>query len=117
MSVVFPVPRSPEKPITAGARRPRPSSSPNRLSSAALRRTANRISFHPEFEDLIAQQRRHLEVELLGRRLHLALEQFDQGLALLGVGGPRHALLVRLAGAGVREAGDEADVAHGLDDR
>src|SRR5438477_402457 len=36
MRVVFPVPRSPENPTTAGARRPRPSSSPNRLSSAAL---------------------------------------------------------------------------------
>src|SRR5258708_14681744 len=116
MSVVFPVPKSPENPTTAGAWRPRPKSSPNRLSSAALRRTANGISFRPEFEDLVAQHRRHFEIELLRRGLHLALEQFDQRLALLGVRRPNHALFVGFAGAGVGEARDETDVAHRFDD-
>src|SRR5258708_13062492 len=116
MSVVFPVPKSPENPTTAGAWRPRPKSSPNRLSSAALRRTANGISFRPEFEDLVAQHRRHFEIELLRRGLHLALEQLDQRFALLGIRRPDHALLVGLPGAGVGEARDEADVAPRLAD-
>src|SRR6266568_2543979 len=116
MRVVFPVPRSPENPTTAGARRPRPSSSPNRLSSDALRRTANRISFRPQFEDLVAQHRRHFEIELLRRGLHLALEQLDQRLALLRIRRPNHALLVGFTGASVGETRDETDVAHRLDD-
>src|SRR2546426_4316377 len=41
-------------------------------------RMGRRVSFGPELEDLVAQQRRQLEVELLGGRLHLTLEQLDQ---------------------------------------
>src|SRR5258708_27943349 len=101
MSVVFPVPKSPENPTTAGAWRPRPNSSPNRLSSAALRRTANGVSFRPEVEDLVAEHRRRFEIELLRIGLHLALEQLDRRLALLCDRRPRHALLVRASEAAV----------------
>src|SRR3989475_13335328 len=87
-SVVFPVPSSPDSPITAGARRARPSPSPNRLSSSSRHRMADRVPLGLELENLIAQHRRQLEVELLGRRLHLLLEQTDEGLPLPRVGGP-----------------------------
>src|SRR2546428_8395198 len=86
-SVVFPVPSSPDSPITAGARSARPNSSPNRLSSSSRHRMADRVPLGLELENLIAQHRRQLEVELLRRRLHLLLEQADDGLPLLRVGG------------------------------
>src|SRR6266487_3525462 len=69
--VVFPVPISPDKPITTGAVRRAPTPSPNRLSSSAERR----IGF--QLEDLVAQHRRQLEIELLRGRLHLLLQQPD----------------------------------------
>src|SRR5207247_9235697 len=115
-SVVLPEPSSPESPITAGAASPRPSSSPNGLGASAERRRGRRVSFGPELEDLVAQQRRQLEVELLGGRLHLTLEQLDQRVALLRVGRPRRGLLLGSARAGVGHASDEADVAHPLHD-
>src|SRR2546430_17295678 len=86
-SVVFPVPSSPDSPITAGARSARPNSSPNRLSSSSRHRMADRVPLGLELENLIAHHRRQLEVELLRRRLHLLLEQADEGLPLLRVGG------------------------------
>src|SRR2546426_11946579 len=73
-------------------------------------RMGRRVSFGPELEDLVAQQRRQLEVELLGGRLHLTLEQLDQRVALLGVGRPRRGLLLGSGRAGVGHASDEADV-------
>src|SRR2546429_4089821 len=108
-SVVLPEPSSPESPITAGAASPRPSSSPNRLSASADRRMGRRVSFGPELEDLVAQQRRQLEVELLGGRLHLTLEQLDQRVALLGVGRPRRGLLLGSAPAGVAQPGEDTE--------
>src|SRR6266571_5024651 len=78
--VVLPVPISPDKPITTGAVRRAPRSSPNRLSSSAERR----IGF--QLENLVAQHRRELEIELLRGRLHLLLEQPDERLPLFGVG-------------------------------
>src|SRR2546427_12429886 len=86
-SVVFPVPSSPDSPITAGARSARPNSSPNRLSSSSRHRMADRVPLGLELENLIAHHRRQLEVEFLRRRLHLLLEQADEGLPLLRVGG------------------------------
>src|SRR2546430_8281432 len=80
ISVVFPVPSSPDNPMTAGARSWRPRSSPNRLSSLAERRIGL------ELQELIAQHRRQLEIELLGGGLHLLLQHADEGLALAGVG-------------------------------
>src|SRR2546422_8149816 len=85
--LVFAVPSSPDSPITAGARSARPNSSPNRLSSSSRHRMADRVPLGLELENLIAQHRRQLEVELLGRRLHLLLEQADEGLPLVRVGG------------------------------
>src|SRR2546425_3896207 len=67
--VVLPEPSSPESPITAGAARSRPSSSPNRLRSFARRRMVRRIPFGLELEELVAQHRGELEVQLLGRGL------------------------------------------------
>src|SRR2546425_2264178 len=61
-SVVFPVPSSPDSPITAGARSARPNSSPNRLSSSSRHRMADRVPLGLELENLIAQHRRQLEV-------------------------------------------------------
>src|SRR5213592_4280474 len=61
--------------MTAGGARPRPNSSPNRLSSSARRRMVHRIPFGLELEELVAQHRGQLEVQLFGRGLHLRLEQ------------------------------------------
>src|SRR3989442_7025273 len=85
-SVVFPVPSSPESPMTAGADRVRPSSSPNRLSSSARRRIPHPVPFRLELQDLVAQQCGELEIELLGGSLHLLLQQPNQRLPLVGVG-------------------------------
>src|SRR3989442_12859844 len=86
-SVAFTVPTPPDSQITAGARSARPNSSPNRLSSSSRHRMADRVPLGLELENLIAHHRRQLEVELLRRRLHLLLEQADEGLPLLRVGG------------------------------
>src|SRR5207253_6435306 len=109
--VVFPVPSSPDSPITAGARSWRPRSSPNRLSSLAERRIGL------ELQELIAQDRRLLEIELLSRGLHLLLQHADESFALARVGGAAD-----LPGPGLRhprvgDAGHEADVAHRLHNR
>src|SRR6266498_2903717 len=74
-SVVFPVPSSPDKPMTAGAVSWAPSSSPNRLSSLADRRIGL------ELQKLIAQHRRQLEIQLFRRRLHLLLQHADECFA------------------------------------
>src|SRR5882724_5799213 len=110
ISVVFPVPSSPDNSMTAGARSWRPRSSPNRLSSLAERRIGL------ELQELIAQHRRELEIELLGGGLHLLLQHADEGLALAGIGGAAD-----FAGPGLRDprvgdAGDETDVADRFDD-
>src|SRR5467141_3190737 len=109
-SVVFPVPRSPDNPITAGARSWRPRSSPNRLSSLAERRIGL------ELQELIAQHRRQLEIELLGGGLHLLLQHADEGLALAGIGGAADLAGTRLRNPRVGDAGDEPDVAYRFHD-
>src|SRR5690242_9346540 len=106
--VVFPEPSSPENPHTAGAASAPPRDSPNALRSSALRRTALPVSFGAQIEDLVAQHGGELEVELLGGRLHLALEQLDQRLALLGVGGELGGRAGVLRRARVGEARGEA---------
>src|ERR671930_1803138 len=106
-SVVFPVPSSPESPITAGAVRSRPSASPNRWSSSADRRMTDGVGLGTQLEDLVAQQGGELEVELFGGGLHLALEQGDERVALLRVRGARHATLGGTRGLGVRHPGRE----------
>src|SRR5438034_1144484 len=115
-SVVFPVPSSPESPITAGARSARPSSSPNRLSSCSRHRMADRVSLGLELENLIAQHRRELEVELLGRRLHLLLEQADEGLPLVHVGGAMQRGGRRLGRLRIGHPGGEAYLVHRFHD-
>src|SRR5437867_11526661 len=80
-SAVFPVPSSPDSPITAGARSWRPRSSPNRLSSLAERRIGL------ELQELIAQHGRQLETELHSPGLHLLLKQADERFALARVDG------------------------------
>src|SRR5213080_1158082 len=80
--VVLPDPSSPDSPITTGAARLRPSSSPNRFSSSARSRIVHHIPFGLELEELIAQHCRELEVELLCGGLHLLLEQPDERLPL-----------------------------------
>src|SRR3982074_1174804 len=109
--VVFPVPSSPDNPITAGARSWRPRSSPNRLSSLAERRIGL------ELQELIAQHGRELEIELLGGGLHLLLQHADKGLALSGVGGAADLAGTRLPNPRVGDAGDEADVPHRFHNR
>src|SRR6185503_14730100 len=94
-SVVFPVPISPDRPITVGAVSRAPSPSPNRLSSSAERR----ISF--QLEDLVAEHGRELEIEIFGGGLHLLLQQPDERLTFLGVGRAAHPLLGGLCGARV----------------
>src|SRR2546427_13146256 len=81
--VVFPVPSSPDNPMTAGAWSWRPRSSPNRLSSLAERRIGGGL----ELQELIAQHRCQLEIELFGGGLHLLLQHPDQRIALARVGG------------------------------
>src|SRR5207247_806283 len=83
------VPSSPESPMTAAPARSRPSASPNRWSSSADRRMTTGVGLGPELEDLVAQQGGELEVELFGGGLHLALEQRNERIALLRVGGAR----------------------------
>src|SRR4029077_19747226 len=99
-SVVFPVPSSPESPITAGAASSRPSASPNRLSASADRRIgrAGGIAVGPQLEDLIPQHGSQLEVEVFGGGLHLTLEQLDERIALFGVGGAMEGRCSRLCG-------------------
>src|SRR5258706_12490245 len=109
-SVVFPVPSSPDNPITAGARSWRPRSSPNRLSSLAERRIGL------ELQELIAQHRRQLEIELLGSGLHLLLQHTDEGLALAGVGWAADFARPGLRDSRVGGAGDGKDVADRFDD-
>src|SRR6267142_6856346 len=104
ISVVFPVPSSPDNPMTAGARSWRPRSSPNRLSSLAERRIGL------ELQELIAQHRRQLEIELLGGGLHLLLQHADEGLALAGVGGAAALAGTRFRHPRVGDTGDEPDV-------
>src|SRR2546427_472288 len=79
MRVVLPVPSSPDSPITAGAFSERPSSSPNRLSSLADRRIGGGAG-GLELEELVAQHRRQLEVELFGGGLHLRSEEHTSEL-------------------------------------
>src|SRR2546428_8974179 len=112
-SVVFPVPSSPDSPITAGARSARPNSSPNRLSSSSRHRMADRVPLGLELENLIAHHRRQLEVEFLRRRLHLLLEQADEGLPLLRVGGAVQGGGCPLRALSVRPSGCEAPLAAG----
>src|SRR6476661_88082 len=109
-SAVFPVPISPDRPITAGAVISAPSASPNRLSSSAERRIGL------ELENLVAQHCRQLEVEFFGGGLHLLLQQANERVPLLGVGGPADRGVRRLGGSCVGDPRDEADVAYGLDD-
>src|SRR6266516_724364 len=120
MSVVLPVPSSPDSPITFGAWSDRPSSSPNWLSSLADRRIGGkRGASSLELEELVAQEGRQLEVELFGGCLHLLLQHANDGFALGVVGGPpdgapsRRALL---RDARVGNAGDESNIPHRLDD-
>src|SRR5437879_9689688 len=108
--VVFPVPSSPDNPITAGARSWRPRASPNRLSSLAERRIGL------ELQELIAQHRRQLEIELLGGGLHLLLQHADESLALAGVGGAADLAGTRLPDPRVGDAGHEPDIEHRLHD-
>src|SRR3989441_5733716 len=116
-SVVFPVRSSPASPITAGARSARPNSSPNRLSSSSRHRMADRVPLGLELENLIAQHRRQLEVEFLRRRLHLLLEQADERLPLLRVGGAMQRGGCRLRRLRVGHSGGEAHLVNGLHDR
>src|SRR5882762_2543895 len=102
-SVVFPVPSSPDNPITAGARSWRPRSSPNRLSSLAERRIGL------ELQELIAQHRRQLEIEFLRGGLHLLLQHADEGLALACIGGAADLAGNRFPNPRVGNAGDEPD--------
>src|SRR5256885_16858439 len=83
--VVLPDPSSPDSPITTGAARLRPSSSPNRFSSSARSRIVHHIPFGLELEELIAQHCCELEVELLCGGLHLLFEQPDERLPLARV--------------------------------
>src|SRR6185437_13057314 len=115
--VVFPAPSSPENPRTAGAWSVRPSSSPNRLSSSAVRRTAPGIALRLQVEDLVAEQSRGFEVELFGGRLHLGFEQSDERLALAGVRRLLRRARFGAAHASIRYAGDEPDIQYGLHDR
>src|SRR3989454_1773980 len=108
--LVFPVPSSPDSPITAGARSWRPRSSPNRLSSLAERRIGL------ELQELIAQHGRQLEIELLGGGLHLLLQHPDEGLALAGVGGAPDLAGPRLPNPRVGDTGHEPDIQHRLHD-
>src|SRR2546428_751778 len=78
---------SPGRPLTAGPRTAPPTSLPTGFSSCSRHSMADRVPLGLELENLIAHHRRELEVELLGRRLHLLLEQADEGLPLLRVGG------------------------------
>src|SRR5947209_203137 len=97
--------------MTAGAVRRAPISSPNWLSSLAERRIGL------ELEELIAQHRRQLEIQLLGRRLHLLLEQPDEGVALPRVGRTADGAGCRFRGPSVSHARDEPNVEHRFDDR
>src|SRR3989442_10840580 len=102
--VVFPVPSSPDNPMTAGAWSGRPRSSPNRVSSLGERRIGL------ELQELIAQHRRQLEIELLGGGLHLLLQHADQGVALAGVGGAADLAGPGLRNARVGDAGHKTDI-------
>src|SRR6266487_6923428 len=101
-SVVFPVPSSPDNPMTAGAVSWAPSASPNRLSSLADRRIGL------ELQELIAQHRRQLEIQLFRRRLHLLLQHTDERLALALVGRPVDGR-TGLRDSGIRDPRDEAN--------
>jgi hypothetical protein len=43
---------------------------------------ADRVAFRPELEDLVPQHRGQLEIERLGRCLHLLLQEPDGAAAL-----------------------------------
>src|SRR5260221_5745643 len=103
-SVVFPLPISPDRPITTGAVSRAPTSSPNRLSSSAERRIGLQL------EDLVSQHCRQLEIELLRGRLHLLLQQPDERVALLGVGGAPDAGVRALCGARLGDAGAQTEM-------
>src|SRR2546427_6062625 len=104
--VVFPFPSTPDNPIPAGARSWRPRSSPNRLSSLAERRIGL------ELQELIAQHRRQLEIELLGGGLHLLLQHADESLALAGVGGAARLARTTLPAPRARDPRAEPDIQH-----
>src|SRR3989441_10575639 len=108
--VVFPVPSSPDNPMTAGAWSWRPRSSPNRVSSLAERRIGL------ELQELIAQHRRQLEIELLSRDLHLLLQHADESFALAGVSGAPDLAGTRLPNPRVGDTGHEPDIQHRLHD-
>src|SRR5690348_18510951 len=96
--------------MAQGARSSRPRASPNRLSSSARSRMAPGVLLRAKVEDLVAEQRGELEIELLGGRLHLRLEQPDQRFALLGVRGALGAVGGGTPHPRIREPGGEADV-------
>src|ERR1041385_1520771 len=110
ISVVFPVPSSPDNPMTAGARSWRPRSSPNRLSSLAERRIGL------ELQELIAQHRRQLEIEILGCGLHLLLQHADEGVAPTGTRGPAALARTRFPNPRVGDTSHETDVEHRFHD-
>src|SRR5438445_10461647 len=97
--------------MTAGAVRRAPISSPNRLSSLAERRIGL------ELEELIAQHRRQLEIQLLGRRLHLLLEQPDERIALPRVSRTADGAGRRSCNPGIGRVRYEGDVDDGVDGR
>src|SRR5512147_214328 len=113
ISVVFPDPRSPEKPMIAGARSSRPKRSPNWLSSSTCSRTPTSpwLELRLQLEQLIPQQRSQLEVECFGGGLHLRFEQPDHRVPLGGIGRAPHWRLRHPTAAGIRHAGHESDVA------
>jgi len=71
----------------------------------------DRVAVGPQLEDLIAQYGGQLEVELLGGRLHLALEQSDERFALLGIGRAVERRLGGLGGLRVRDTSCESSAA------
>src|SRR5207302_3020247 len=63
-------------------------------------------------QELIAQHRCQLEIELFGGGLHLLLQHADEGLALAGIGGAADLPGARFRDPRVGDAGHEPDVAH-----
>src|SRR3990172_1409266 len=104
-SVVLPVPSSPLMPTTAGAWSVRANAAPHASSSASSTSTpatarpgatrpvarrrrllrvcsSARLPTGLQIENLVADLRRQLEVQLVGRAPHLGLELLEQRLAL-----------------------------------
>src|SRR6185369_15334006 len=94
-SVVFPAPRSPAIASTSGADAARPKDSPHACSSVSVtasptlstgsnrcesipRTAPSRVALCAQIEYLVAQTGGRLEVELLGRVLHLLFETGDE---------------------------------------